>query len=75
MIYSFSFMLLSNNDTHFFPFLYVKISKQDCLISFNSFIFHSFALLKYILFLYELPNERKGKIPKNELNDYFYEMS
>ena len=45
MIHLFPSMLLSNNDTHSFPFLY------------------------------ELPNESKGKIPKIEVNDYFYEMS
>ena len=36
-------MLLPNNVTYI-PFLYIKTSKQDYLIYFNSSLFHSFSL-------------------------------
>ena len=52
MIHLFPSMLLSNNDTHSFPFLYVKTSIQDYLISFHFIPFHSihffFIYLSYL---------------------------
>ena len=50
--YSFPFMLLPNKITYY-SLIYFKKSKQGYLISFNSFPFHFFSLLKYIQFLYD----------------------
>ena len=66
MIHSFPSMLLSNNDTHSFPFLYVKTSKQDYLILFHSihFFFIYLSYLNTFHFFMNFQTKVKEKFPK-----------